>query len=89
MVEVMKIMVTSFKRCHACPAIVSDPNPAAGHHQPTSPPETPGHSQESLGQSLVGSLLLSPGLWCALGSVVPSKSLFLQSCGRPGGSVVG
>ena len=24
----------------------------------------PGHSQASLGQSLVGSLLLSPGFWC-------------------------
>ena len=28
------------------------------------PPETPGHSQASLAQSLVGSLLLSPGSWC-------------------------
>ena len=64
MVEVMKIMVTSFKRCHACPAIVSDPNPAAGHHQPTSPPETPGHSQASLGQSPMGhcSFLLGSGV---------------------------
>ena len=32
------------------------------------PPETPGHSQASLGQSLVGSLLLSPGSWCTKGS---------------------
>ena len=32
-------------------------------------PETPGHSQTSLGQSLVGSLLLSPGSWCAQGFV--------------------
>jgi len=31
--------------------------------------QTPGHSQASLGQSLVGSLLLSPGSWCAQGSV--------------------
>ena len=31
--------------------------------------ETPGHSPASLGQSLVGSLLLSPGSWCAQGSV--------------------
>ena len=31
---------------------------------PTPLPETPGHSQASLGQSLVGSLLLSPGSWC-------------------------
>ena len=32
--------------------------------QPTPPLETPGHSQASLGQSLVGSLLLSSGSWC-------------------------
>ena len=32
------------------------------HHRPTPPPETPGHSQASLGQSLVGSLLLGPGV---------------------------
>ena len=62
--EVMKIMVTSFKRSHACTATLSAPSPAAGHHRPTPPPETPGHSQASLGQSLVGSLLLSPGPWC-------------------------
>ena len=29
------------------------------HHHPTLPPETPGHSRASLGQSLVGSLLPS------------------------------
>ena len=34
-VEVMKIMVTSFKRSHAFTAILSAPNPAAGHCQPT------------------------------------------------------
>ena len=32
---------------------------------PTPQLETPGHSQASLGQSFVGSLLLSPGSWCA------------------------
>ena len=32
--EVMKIMVTSFKRSHAFTATLSAPNPAAGHHQP-------------------------------------------------------
>ena len=32
-------------------------------------PETPGHSQASLAQSLVESLLLSPGSWCAQGFV--------------------
>ena len=60
----MKIMATSFKRSCAHTAALSSPDPALGHCQPTSPPETPGHSQESLGQSLVGSLLLSPGSWC-------------------------
>ena len=63
MVEVIKIMGTSFKRSHACTATFSAPDPAAGHHQPMPPAETPGHSQASLGQSLVGSLLLSPRSW--------------------------
>ena len=40
------------------------------------PLETPGHSQASLIQSLVGSLLLSPGSWWTQAFVVPSKSLF-------------
>ena len=48
MVEVMKIMVTSFKRSHACTATLSAPNPAAGHHQPTPPLETPGHTGKSV-----------------------------------------
>ena len=69
MVEVMKIMATSFKRSHAHTAALSAPSPAAGHCQPVPLPETPGHSWASLGQSLVGSLLLSPGSWCAQGFV--------------------
>ena len=44
MVEVMKIMVTSFKRSQACTTILSTSDPAAGHHRPTPPPETPRHS---------------------------------------------
>ena len=60
MVEVMKIMTTSFKRSNARTATLSAHNPAVGHHQPTPPLETPGHSRETLGQSLVGSLFLSP-----------------------------
>ena len=47
MVEVMKIMVTFFKRSHACSAIVHALNPAAGHHQPTPPLETPRHTGKS------------------------------------------
>ena len=33
-VEVMKIMLTSFKMSHACTYVFSDPNPAAGHRRP-------------------------------------------------------
>ena len=69
MVEVMKIMETSFTNSHAGTATLSVPNPAAGHCRPTSAPETPGHSQARLGQYLVGSLLLSLGSWCTQGSV--------------------
>ena len=61
MVEVMKIMATYFKRSHTHTATLSAPSPAAGCHQPTPKLETPGHSQASLDQSLVGSLVLSPG----------------------------
>ena len=69
MVEVMKIMETSSKRSHADTAALSAPKPAAGHRQLTPPLETPGYSWASLGQSLVGSLLLSPGSWCTQGFV--------------------
>ena len=69
MVEVMKKMATSFERSRAHTATLSAPSPAAGHHRPTPLPETPGHSEASLGQSLVRSLLLSPGSWCAEGFV--------------------
>ena len=89
MEEVMKIMVTSFKRSHACTATLSAPNPAAGHHRPTPPLETPGHSQASLGQSLVGSLLLSPGSWCTQGSVCALQESVSQSCVSSGSSMVG
>ena len=69
MVEVMKIMVTSFKRSHASSAALSVPDPAASPCWPMPPLETPVHSRANLGQSLVGSLLLSPGSWCAQGFV--------------------
>ena len=76
-------MATSFKRSHARTAALSAPDPAAGHHLPTPLPETPGHSWTSLGQSLVGSLLLSPGLHKVL--FVLSKSLFPLCYVSPGG----
>ena len=64
MVKVIKIMATSFKRSHAGTAALSAPDPAAGHRRPSPLPETPGHSWACLGQSLVGSLVLSPESWC-------------------------
>ena len=69
MVEVMKIMVTSFKRSRAHTATLIASDPAAGHCQPAPQLETPGHSWANLGQSLVGSLLLSPGCWYTQGFV--------------------
>ena len=89
MVEVMKIMATSFKRSHAHTATLSTCNPAAGHRQPIPLLETPGHSRASLGQSLVGSLLLSPGPGAHKVLFVPSKSLFPQSCVSSASSMVG
>ena len=55
----MKIIETSFNRSHAFTVTLTGPNPAAGHFQPTPLLESPVHSWESLGQSLVGSLILS------------------------------
>ena len=80
MVEVVKIIVTSFKRSHASPAILTAPNPAAGHHQPMPLPETPGHSWASLGQSFVGSLLFSPGFLVHRVLLCPPKVYFLGLC---------
>ena len=48
-----------------CTAALRASDPAAGHRRPTPPPETPGHLQASLGQSLMGFLFLSPRSWCA------------------------
>ena len=62
-------MGSSFRRSHSYTAALSALDPAAAHCQPTAVPETPVHSQASLGQSLVGSLLLSPGSWCTQGFV--------------------
>ena len=69
MVEVMKIMKTSFKRSHAGTAALSDSDPQSGHRWPTPLPETPGHSWACLGHFLVGSLLFSLGSWFPQGFV--------------------
>ena len=68
--------------CTQCPQTCSRP--------PLAMPllKTPGHWWASLGQSLVGSLVLSPGFFCAQGLFVHSKSLFLLSCVGSGSSVV-
>ena len=58
----------SFRRSHGGTAALSAPT-LQQPPSPTPPPETPGHSRASLGQSLAGSLLLSPGSWCTQGSV--------------------
>ena len=59
-----------------------------GHLQPTPPPETPGPSQASLGESLVDSLLLSPGSWCTQGLVQALQKSVSQSCIISDGSMV-
>ena len=69
MVEIIKIMVNYFKRFSTHTAVLLVQDPAEGHSRPMPLPETPGLSQASLGQSLVGSLLLSPGSWCTQGFV--------------------
>ena len=61
MVEVMKIIVTSFKRSHGHTAALSASDSEAGHHRPMPPLDTPGHSQASLGQFLVG--VTAPFSW--------------------------
>ena len=72
-------MAVSFKRSPACTGTLSAPDHVAGHCQPMPPAETPGHSQASLGQPLVVSLLLSPGSWCIQGFVCALQDLFVPS----------
>ena len=90
MVEVVKIMVTSFKRSFACIATLSAPSPATGHHQTMPPPESPGHSLTGKSGSVLWghfSFLLGFGTHEVL--FVLSQSLFSQSCVSSGGSMVG
>ena len=66
MVEVNGDLLQKVPRTHC---YTQCPSPTAGYRRPTPLPETPGHSRASLGRSLVGSLLLSPGSWCGEGFV--------------------
>ena len=84
MVEVVRIMATSFSRscthcCTQCPRPCSRPPPTHA---------SPGDSRASLGQSLVGSRLLSPGSWCTQGSVCALPEPVSQSWVSSDGSVV-
>ena len=87
-VEVMKIMSTSFQRSSVGTAALGAPNPAAGHHQHMPPPESPGHSGQVWVSLLCGhcSFILGPGGHKIL--FLPSKGLFPQSCVSSGGSMV-
>ena len=89
MVEVMKIMVTSFKRSQAqLPQSV-----APILQQATADPHPHWRLQDTHGQVWVSllwghcSFLLGPGAYKVL--FVPSKSLFPQYCVSSGGSVMG
>ena len=91
----MKIMVTSFKRSHVHTAALGAPKAEAGHCRLTPPVETPGHSWPCLGQSLVWSLLLSPGSCCTQGfvcalqvSVSPVLCKLWQFYGRVNGDLL-
>ena len=76
MVEVMKIMVTSFKRFHARTATLSAPDPAAGHRQPRLCWRLLDTHRQICVNLLWGhrSFLLGPGVQQVL--FVPTKSLF-------------
>ena len=69
MVSLIKVTATSFKRTCVLTVVFSATDPAAGHCHPMPPLETSGHSWASLAQSLVGTLLLSPGSCCIQGFV--------------------
>ena len=89
MVEVMKIMATSFKRSHAHTAALTAPR----LEHATADPCLCQRLLDTHGQVWVSllwghcSFLLGPGAHKIL--FVPSKSLFPQSCISSGGSMVG
>ena len=89
MVEVMKLMRTSFKRSHACTATLSSPT----LQQATANPHLCQRLLDTHRQVWVSllwghsSFLLGPGAHKFL--FVPSKSLFPQSCVSSGSSMVG
>ena len=89
MVEVMKIMATSFKRSHAGIATLSAPNPEEATAYPCFHQRLLDTHRQVWVTLLWGlcSFLLGLGVHEVL--FVPSKSLFPQSCVSSGGSMVG
>ena len=77
-----------FKRSHANTHVLSALHATTGYFQPTPLPETPGPSQASLGQSLVGPLLLSPGSSSTQSFVCALQESASQSCVSSGSSMV-
>ena len=75
-------LLQNFPCMHCCTLC---PNSVAGHHQLIPLLETPGHSQTSLKQSLVGSLLLCPVFWCTQGFVCALQESVSHSCVNSGG----
>ena len=72
MVEVMKIMAPPSEGpvhalLHSVPPTLQ---------QATADHTSPGHSRASLGHSLVGSRLLSPGYWCTRFCLCPPRACF-------------
>ena len=76
MVEVMKIMVTSFKRPHAHTVLLSALDPAAGLHQPMSPLEIAGHNKQVWVSLFWGHCFFLLGSGAQKFLFVHSKSLF-------------
>ena len=72
MVGVMTVMATSFKKtCAPRTVVFHAPDTAACRYQSMPLLEPPRYMQVSLSQSHVGTLLLSPGSWCAEGLCPP------------------
>ena len=82
-------MVTSFKRSHAHTTSLSAPAPQQVTADPRLHQRLLDTHGASLAQSLVGSLLLSPGSWYIQAFVCALQGSVFQSCVSFGDSVVG
>ena len=85
MVEVMKVMETSFKSSHGRIATPSGPNPTAGHRRPAPPQETAEPSSASvsvgpLGPGAQSTFEPSECLWRAWSLILNAILPLLPSC---------